>query len=149
MSELKRLSTALVVLQFVALGLTLWPSAAQPIIAPVLCVLPVIFGALVGVLTLAYNRLGNFNIVPEVKPDAELITTGPYRWVRHPMYSALLLFSLGSALYFGGWINTLGWVLLLAVLFAKSQREERLLAHHFDNYTNYKAMTRRFIPFIF
>ena len=44
-----------------------------------------------GVWTLGYNRWGNFNIRPELRPGARLVTGGPYRRIRHPMYASVLL----------------------------------------------------------
>ena len=46
--------------------------------------------------TFKHNRLGNFNIIPDIKEGCQLITSGPYAYIRHPMYSAVLLFALGT-----------------------------------------------------
>ena len=56
-----------------------------------------------GLWALSANRPGNFNIRPEPKTDGQLVQTGPYRWIRHPMYTAVLLFSIGCA----GFVATL------------------------------------------
>jgi len=57
-------------------------------------VLPLI-STVIALWIFTHNRVGNFNITPEIRKDAKLIVTGPYRFVRHPMYSALILFMLG------------------------------------------------------
>lgn len=53
-------------------------------------------GALLGLWAIGVNRPGNFNVRPVPRPGATLVTTGPYRFVRHPMYSSLLLAGLGG-----------------------------------------------------
>ena len=53
--------------------------------------------AVLGLWTLWVNRPGNFNIRPEPHPDGHLVQEGPYRWVRHPMYGAVLLLAAGAA----------------------------------------------------
>lgn len=102
-----------------------------------------------GLWALSANRPGNFNIRPEPKADGQLVQTGPYRWIRHPMYTALLLFSLGCA----GFVATLPAaglsLLLLAVLWVKARLEERLLCQRHSAYRDYMARSRRFLPFLF
>ena len=51
------------------------------------------------VWTSRYNRLGNFNILPEIKEGCELIQTGTYHFVRHPMYTLVLVPSYMDLLY--------------------------------------------------
>ncbi len=69
--------------------------------------------------------------LPYPKDGADLIRTGPYAIVRHPMYSGGLGLGLGWALYVQGWL-TLGYAVALFVfLDAKSRREERWLAEKF------------------
>ena len=103
------ISHILVSLQFSAIVIVAWPFVAQP--AGRLQWLAIsALGLIVGLYTLAHNKLGNFGIYPEPIPDACLVTTGPYRWIRHPMYASLLLFMLGVALYRHAWPNYLGLV---------------------------------------
>lgn len=103
-------------------------------------------GGLLGLWALAANRPGNFRLVPDVKPGARLVQTGPYRWVRHPMYTAVLLLTLGGLLCQWAPLRLLAWLALGAVLYAKAVREERLLAARFPGYAAYQARTRRFLP---
>jgi protein-S-isoprenylcysteine O-methyltransferase Ste14 len=83
------------------------------------------------------------------KDDPELITPGPYRWVRHPIYSGIILAMLGTAL-----AVTVYWFVLAALLggyfvYAASV-EERIMARRFpDAYAAYKARTTMLVPFVF
>lgn len=95
-----------------------------------------------------HNRPGNFNIIPEPKAGAHLVTTGPYRWVRHPMYVALLLFMAGVAGTTTEPIEWAYWLALLVVLNFKAALEERLLRKQWPEYAAYCARTRRFIPWV-
>ena len=55
-------------------------------------------GTAVGAWALSVNRPGNINIRPEPHPQGVLVTGGPYRWVRHPMYLAVLLMMAAFAM---------------------------------------------------
>jgi protein-S-isoprenylcysteine O-methyltransferase Ste14 len=97
----------------------------------------------------AYNRPGNFNVRPEPKDGARLVTGGPYRLVRHPMYSALLLGCAALAAAAPDAPRLLGWLALLLVLRGKSALEERLLLQRWpQDYAAYRATTRRFVPWL-
>lgn len=95
-------------------------------------------------------RLGaNLTPLPYPKPDGSLVQTGPYRWVRHPMYSGGILIALGWALAAHGWL-TLGYAtVLLVFLDFKSAREERWLTEKFPDYPNYQRRVRKLIPFVY
>lgn len=151
----RRLSHALVALQFAGIALTLLAPADAAFTAalwPVpLIAGPALFalGVLLGGWTLLYNRPGNFNVYPEIRRDARLITGGPYRYARHPMYGALLLTLAGVALYRGGAPALLGLALVAVAVGGKARREETLLARRFPDYPVYAAGTRRFVPWLF
>jgi len=106
-------------------------------------------GVLVGIYTLLHNRLGNFAVYPEPLGHAQLITSGPYRWVRHPMYLSLLLFMSGVAMYNGSLLNQLSLLTLLLAVLGKMYKEERYLHAHFDGYTEYSGNNKRLLPFIY
>lgn len=93
-----------------------------------------------------HNRPGNFNIVPEPRRGAHLVTTGPYRWVRHPMYLSLLLFMAGIAAAAHGPVQWGLWLALCVVLNCKAAMEERLLSRVWPDYPAYMQRTRRFVP---
>ena len=105
--------------------------------------------AVLGLWTLWVNRPGNFNIRPEPHPDGHLVQEGPYRWVRHPMYGAVLLLAAGAAAWLANTTGSALWLALLAVLIAKVKLEEQWLLKHYPQYANYRLRTWRLVPWIF
>ena len=106
-------------------------------------------GVLFGVWTIGYNKLGNFNIRPELKEGCTLITTGPYRFVRHPMYTSVLLISLGLAISTPIYLEWSSFLLLVLVLALKAVREEYLWCEENVAYREYMGKSKRFVPFIY
>lgn len=103
-------------------------------------------GVALGLWALAANRPGNFNIRPVPREGGELVRHGPYRWIRHPMYSALLLAGLAAA-----WLAATAWawaalLALTAVLVIKAGVEERAMVAHHPGYADYQRQSKRFVP---
>ena len=98
----------------------------------------------------AVLRLGrNLTPLPHPRDDCRLVETGPYGWVRHPIYSGLILATFGWALIAQGWL-TLLWAALLLVFFdIKSRREEVWLLERFPAYADYQRRVRKLIPLIY
>lgn len=91
----------------------------------------------------------NFTAVPYPKDQATLIETGPFQFVRHPMYSGAIFMALGWALWVHSWL-TLGYAMVLFVFFdIKSRREERWLKAKFSDYAAYQKRVRKLIPFVY
>jgi protein-S-isoprenylcysteine O-methyltransferase Ste14 len=83
------------------------------------------------------------------KVDPELVTTGPYRKVRHPIYSGIILAMIGTTI-----AVSLFWLVAVIVTGAyfivSATVEERYMAERFpDSYPEYKRSTKMLIPFIF
>lgn len=74
----------------------------------------------------------------------ELRRIGPYRFVRHPMYSAVLTVGLGAVIWSGGWLTALCWALLAVLLRVKAVWEEHHLMEVFPGYEAYAGATPRF-----
>jgi protein-S-isoprenylcysteine O-methyltransferase Ste14 len=96
--------------------------------------------------TLAHNRPGNFSALPEVKPGARWVTSGPYRWVRHPMYSAALVFCAGFVALDGHPSKAAIWAGIALVFRWKAAIEERRLQERFPGYRERVAGLGRFVP---
>ena len=139
-------SKILVALQFVLIGLVLIPK--QTVTFCPFWWFFILVSTAVAIWTFMHNRLGNFNIVPDIKEHAKLITTGPYRFIRHPMYSSLFFGMLGVVCYLSHWVNWLFLALLVVVLYLKASKEERLWCDHHEGYSCYKEHSKYFIPFI-
>ena len=89
----------------------------------------------------------NWSGLVTFKQDHQLICTGPYRWVRHPIYTGLLLAVLGTALVLGEWRGIAGFVLLVVAHILKAQREEALMSRHFGSvYEDYRRKTGFLVP---
>jgi protein-S-isoprenylcysteine O-methyltransferase Ste14 len=90
----------------------------------------------------------NWSITLELREGHRLVTEGIYRSVRHPMYSALLLYSLGQALVVPNWIAGPSYGVAMAALFAfRFKPEERMMLEQFGpDYAAYMERTKRLVP---
>lgn len=89
------------------------------------------------------------NITPTVKTrkNHELITSGPYRYIRHPLYSFGTLFFGGIILITGNWFIMAGALVGLTALFSRTPQEEARLIERFgDDYREYLKTTGRYLP---
>lgn len=102
----------------------------------------VLTGGLAGVAALG----GALTPTPVPLAGASLRTTGLYRWVRHPIYSGLLLAGVGVVCCAPSWWRVLEWAVLLGLLLVKSAWEERMLAEEHPDYPAYARRTGRFVP---
>ncbi len=100
-------------------------------------------------LVWARQNLGrNWSQTVSIKKGHELVTSGPYRYVRHPMYAGGLIAAIGSAIVCGGTFIFL-LVILGALFLWRVGAEDKLMAEQFPNeYPEYKKRTKALIPFI-
>jgi protein-S-isoprenylcysteine O-methyltransferase Ste14 len=107
-----------------------------------------IAGILLGIWAIASMGRANTNITPLVKQSAMLVTNGPYAFIRHPMYSAVLLTIWPLIIDQYSLLRlTIGLVLTIDLI-VKLLFEESLLRQHFAGYEIYMKETKRLIPFV-
>ena len=105
------------------------------------------FIALWAVLHLQHNW--RINILPDPRTGATLVQTGPYQYIRHPMYFSILLFFTTSVVSQPTPDSILVLVLLFAVLIYKLHYEEQLLVEQVMGYRKYQREAKKLIPFIY
>lgn len=127
-----------------AISFAEYPLCASPLVAGVVC-----FVAGLWLFYRSHVDLGaNWSITLEVREQHRLITHGVYRHIRHPMYLALLVYSVGQTLVLPNWVAGPSYLVAFAILFAfRVGAEERMMLEQFgDEYAAYMAQTKRLIP---
>lgn len=105
-----------------------------------------------GLLVWVHQALArNFSTTLRIRPDHTLVTTGPYRWVRHPMYTVFVLAFVGICLQTANWfLGGFGLLVLAQVMILRTPMEEaQLLARFGEEYRHYMERTGRFLPRLF
>jgi protein-S-isoprenylcysteine O-methyltransferase Ste14 len=90
----------------------------------------------------------NWSPRPAVKEQHEFVTTGPYAYVRHPIYAGMMLAALGTALT--GTIFAIGMFVVISFMFAwRIDKEEKIMLELFPKqYPEYQKRTKRLVPFV-
>lgn len=91
------------------------------------------------------------NLTPFPKPieGGTLVTSGVYRWVRHPIYTGLILGTLGWSIFRSNLLGV-GLAIVLFVFFdLKSRREEQWLAEAYPTYEEYRRRAKKLIPWVY
>jgi len=119
-------------------------TAFSQIIGVAICVLGLFF-----TLWARRTLAGNWSSDVTFKRDHELIRTGPYRIVRHPIYTGVLVMCLGTAIEIGALRGVFGLLLVGVGFWIKLTQEERLLLRHFpDSYPSYQRDVKALVPFV-
>jgi protein-S-isoprenylcysteine O-methyltransferase Ste14 len=127
-----------------ALSFADYPLRVGPFIVGIACLVAGLW-----LLHRSHADLGtNWSITLEIREDHRLITDGVYRSVRHPMYTAFFLHSVGQALVLPNWVAGPSYLIAFAILFAlRVHTEERMMIETFgDAYLAYMAKTKRLVP---
>jgi len=109
----------------------------------------IVLGVSIGLFALYANRVDNFNICPDIKEDARLVTTGIYTYIRHPMYTSVLTTMFGFVLLYPVKFVFIAYILLLITLLIKLFYEESLWRAESSEYEIYMKHTKRLVPYIF
>jgi protein-S-isoprenylcysteine O-methyltransferase Ste14 len=130
-------------LDWPGLSARVWPSSP-------ICDALSIAAALGGLAVAIWARVtlsGNWSASITLKAEHELIERGPYRWVRHPIYTGILLLILANVLMVGRRASVLGLLLLILAYWRKWRIEERLMTSHFGaRYASYRTRSGAVVP---
>ena len=120
--------------------LAIWPAALGAAVT---------FAGLLVCVWARFTLAGNWSDWVQIKQDHELVVDGPYRWVRHPIYTGLLLMFAGTALAVGEWRGVLAVAIAAASFWRKLKLEEAVMRQQFgDGYDRYAEGARALIPFV-
>ncbi len=102
----------------------------------------------IGLFAWMFRHLGlNVTSTSMPRAAATLVTSGPYRWMRHPMYSAALILGVAATLLTANLVVMIGGVAMFILLAARSHLEEERLVEKFGAaYREYQDRTGRFVP---
>ncbi len=99
------------------------------------------------ILLSALFKLGHsLSPYPSPLPEGQLVSSGMYKWMRHPIYSGILIAGFGFALYAGSGFKLLIILFLYILFYYKSNYEESLLMEKYPDYPAYRKRTGRFFP---
>lgn len=118
------------------------------VFAQITGVIVALFGAGISVWAFRYHG-SSLTPFPRPSEGMHLIEGGPYRYVRHPMYSGIIAFTLGVGMAYANPVTMLSSVAFTVFFMAKSGHEEDMLVEDVPGYRNYRsAVPWRLIPFV-
>lgn len=116
---------------------------------PAILMAIVIASGFLAIWSIGIMKIDNLRIVPTPLDSARLRVHGPYRLIRHPMYSSLILLSIPLVIQHPEPVRITMGVLLSIDLLLKLHYEEKLLVAKFPEYTSYMRTTKRLIPYLY
>jgi protein-S-isoprenylcysteine O-methyltransferase Ste14 len=108
-----------------------------------------IFSVVIGVWSVWVMQSSKLNVFPDLRPGSLLITSGPYRMIRHPMYLAVLLFCIALSADRFTLFRLVMFLILLIDLISKMRYEEKLLSEQLPDFAEYCKKTWRLLPFVY
>ena len=137
---------AYVFAQFILLAVIAWP--IETLSFSLIGFLLMLASVVIALSAFTVNRPGNFNVRPDPKKSGKLIVDGPYRFIRHPMYTSLFFAGLSVLFFqFSVW-KLVGWLFLIVALALKARFEEKALCLYHQGYVDYQKTNKAFIPWI-
>ena len=124
----------------------LWPSGIWPFwIGAAVTVMGLLFA-----VWARHHLASNWSSAVTIKQGHELITTGPYALVRHPIYTGILTGFLGTAIALSQVRGVIGFALIFLVLLPKLRMEEKWMRSQFgETYVTYARQTTALVPYLF
>jgi protein-S-isoprenylcysteine O-methyltransferase Ste14 len=120
-----------------------------PVWAQVLGALLILLTGAIGFLALRENSYAAAVVKVQNERGQKTVSTGPYRHVRHPLYTSAVLYFLGAPLLLGSWCGLALAPLLIAAVAFRAVMEERMLSAELEGYAAYAARVRwRLVPLI-
>ena len=116
---------------------------------PLFLIFLLVFTGIIGlaIIIIAFFQLNkNLSPFPTPKEDASLLTSGVFKWMRHPIYTGILFIIFSTAVFQGSGYRLLISFLILILFHFKSRYEEKKLAEKFPEYEIYKMNTGKFLP---
>jgi protein-S-isoprenylcysteine O-methyltransferase Ste14 len=104
---------------------------------------------LLGLWAMISMNSKTISVLPDAREEASLTQKGPYKLIRHPMYTAVLELLLALLVNDFSWIRFVVLCLVLTVLLYKISIEEKILSSKYPDYPEYIKTTKKLIPFIF
>lgn len=102
------------------------------------------------ILAIALLQLNkNLSPFPTPKTGSQLIQTGLYKFIRHPIYTGILISLFGYSIYSSSIFRLVLTLSLYALFIIKTRYEEKLLLERYDDYASYRKRTGRFFPKVF
>jgi protein-S-isoprenylcysteine O-methyltransferase Ste14 len=128
---------------FIALDIPAWQYASW-ILTAVFSTLTIVF------LGRSLLDLGqNLTPLPHPRDDGQLVKTGVYGIVRHPLYSGIVFLALAYTSWYISWVHLGGAIVLFLFFDAKARKEEAWLTEKFPDYINYIVSVKKLIPWIY
>lgn len=147
MIKTKKLHLLLVALQFGGIVYFLVSGTTSP--KNILIALIYIIAVLMGLWAVLSMNNQTINVLPDARDNATLTKKGPYKFIRHPMYTSVLTLLLGLLVNDFTYIRLLIYGCMILVLLYKIRIEERILLVKYTDYKDYTTTTKKLIPLLY